>query len=169
MLHKRQFPTMDEYPSPSFQSTEAGTPRSNNTTPSPSSRKSGSLYCTAPAAFYTPHGRSVSPDSGAHEPSLGQFSKSLSEWISANFSELLEHERQKADQRYNDKVDEMAKLQSKIDKLDALVRDLTTKVGELEEEKSQMESEMHLQDMEMVRKEAECESMKAFMKISLKL
>ncbi|KAL3804635.1 hypothetical protein HJC23_008450 [Cyclotella cryptica] len=103
------------------------------------------------------------------EPSLGKFTQSLAEWLTAKFSDLLDQERKKYEHKLDTKDEEMTDLHSKISKLTGYVGDLSENLRELEEKNIKLERELHLQNKEMVRIEAESASMKAFMKASLNL
>lgn len=146
----------------------AETPRSKGTSPSGNSPGSMTTPTRSPGYSIT----ISSPDSiGFHggEASLEKLNQSLSDFVMTNFSEVLEQERLKHEQRYNAKVEEMTALQTLVDELNGKVANLTNVVKGLEDDKSDLERELNLQNKEIMRMEAEGDSMKAFMKSSLNL
>jgi hypothetical protein len=144
------------------------TPRSKGTSPSGNSRGSMTTPTRSPGystAISSPD--SISFHGG--EASLEKLNQSLSDFVMTNFSEVLEQERLKHEQRYNAKVEEMTALQTLVDELNGKVANLTNVVKGLEDDKSDLERELNLQNKEIMRMEAEGDSMKAFMKSSLNL
>jgi predicted nucleic acid-binding Zn-ribbon protein len=101
--------------------------------------------------------------------SLEKLSKMVSEFVMSNFSEVLEQERARHEERYNLKLGEMTAMQDVIDELNDKVDNLTNVVKGLEDDKSDLEREVLAKEKEITRLEAESDSMKAFMKQSLNL
>lgn len=143
-------------------------PSKNASSPSGNSR--GSMTTPTRSSSYGASPIS-SPDSAGYTgmASLEKLSKMVSEFVMSNFSEVLEQERAKHEERYNLKLGEMTAMQDVIDELNGKVDNLTNVVKGLEDDKGDLEREVLAKEKEITRLEAESDSMKAFMKQSLNL
>ena len=100
---------------------------------------------------------------------MEKLSKMVSEFVMSNFSEVLDEQRTKYEDRYNIKLEEMEIMQNLIDELNGKVENLTHVVRGLEDDKADLEREVNVKEKDITRLEAESDSMKAFMKQSLSL
>ncbi|KAL7507279.1 hypothetical protein ACHAXN_006832 [Cyclotella atomus] len=146
-------------------------PRASSKNASPSGNSRGSMTTTPTRSSSYGASPMSSPESQSYGAmaSLEKLSKMVSEFVMSNFSEVLEQERAKHEERYHLKIDEMAAMQELIDELNGKVDDLTNMVKRLEDDKSDLERDVHAKEKEITRLEAESDSMKAFMKQSLNL
>jgi hypothetical protein len=122
-------------------------PSKNASSPSGNSR--GSM--TTPTSSSYGASPISSPDSASYTgmASLEKLSKMVSEFVMSNFSEVLEQERAKHEERYNLKLGEMTAMQEVIDELNGKVDNLMNMVKGLEDDKGDLEREVLAKEKEI--------------------